>query len=95
MEDKLSPWSTPAKLEKKGERSPINDTHDLIPWYMLKITINTVPSMLCSNIFFYRHILHTESNANEKSTKQQNIFFFCDFKTSIRACIEKIWSRVE
>jgi len=63
-------------MKNKIGFSTIEIIQDLIPLYMFKMTFKHLPSILLSKILFHKPILHIESNAFSKSTKEQYIFFF-------------------
>ena len=87
--DKFSPCLTPQKLEKKEDCSPLYETHDLIPLYMLKIIWKHFPLILLANSYFHSPTRHTESNALLKSINEQNNLFFWVFAISVNACKQK------
>jgi hypothetical protein len=82
-------------LLKRGEIFSFKDIHDLIFAYMLKITLNSFPFIPFLSSLFHNPTRQILSKAAEKSMCEQNSFFFCDLRVSVRNIRVKMWSVVE
>ena len=81
--------------KKESEVLFANFTQDFMFLYILCITRKSLPSIPLFRSFCQRSILQTESNALQKSMKEQNIFIFLALSISIKECYAKTWSIVE
>ena len=93
--DMFSPCRTPQSQAKNGEFSLLTETLDLIPWYILCIMRNILPSTELCNSFCQRPTRQTVSKALEKLMKVQYNFFLQDLNSSVKTLRVNIWSVVE